>query len=143
MSDSSYRQSGMRRRHQSMLLVACGVVLLTFLLQVRGDQRVEFRWLPGYPLPQTCAARGFFDIDCPACGLTRSLIHLSRNDWQASFAVHRLGWLMAVAVMLQFPYRIFAILCGCDLPLGLRVPTLFGWALILLLVVNWILGIVP
>ena len=57
--------------------------------------------------------------------------------------MHRLGWLMAVAVLIQFPYRIFAIRRGGDLPLGLRVPALFGWALILLLVVNWILSIVP
>jgi hypothetical protein len=93
-----------------MLTLAGLVVLLA--LEVRPDQRVAFRGLPQYPLPETCFSRAWFRVKCPGCGLTRSLIYLAQADWDASLRVHRLGWLLAVAVLLQFPYRTLALTSG-------------------------------
>ena len=123
-------------------MMACGVVVLSFLLQVRPDQRVEFRWLPGWPLPQTCLSRSLYEVECPGCGLTRSLIHLASADWQASFTIHRVGWLMAIAIVLQIPYRIIQLRrCGEPM-LGSALPKFFGYTLIVMLIGNWILGFV-
>jgi hypothetical protein len=130
-----------KNRHQTMLLIACGVVAFAFLLQVREDSRVELRLLPGYPLPETCATHQLFGVDCPGCGLTRSFIHLSRWDWRASLAVHRLGWLIAAAVLLQIPYRVAALRRGSEFPLGRTFAIRFGQALIALLIANWLLGL--
>lgn len=139
MTTEARHRPVMRNHHQTMLAVAIGVVLLSFMLQVRGDQRVELRWLPGVPMPQTCFTQELFGLDCPGCGLTRSFIYLSRNDWQSSWSLHRLGWLMAIAVLLQFPYRIVALRRG-ELPLGRTIPRLFGRTLVVLLIANWIIG---
>jgi len=126
------------RRHREMLLVAAAVVLLAPLLEVCPDQRVAFSLLPAWPLPETCPSRSLFHIDCPGCGLTRSLIYLAHGDPAASWRIHRVGWLMALAIVLQFPYRIVALRSQNGAPLGRSVPKLFGWLLIVALIANWL-----
>src|SRR4051812_48909265 len=98
-----------RERHWTMLSVATVIVVFSFALEVRSDQRVELRFLPGYPLPQSCLSRQWFNCNCPGCGLTRSFIYLAQGDWDRSLALHKVGWLMALAVLVQFPYRLFAL----------------------------------
>jgi hypothetical protein len=125
------------RRDREMLAVAGAIVVLAFLLQVRTDERVALRGLPGYPLPQLCTARAWFGTKCPGCGLTRSFIYLARGDWSASWREHRLGWLLAAAVLLQFPYRLACLARpGHRLP-SPRVAQAFGYALIAALIANW------
>jgi hypothetical protein len=134
---SAARQS----RHRTMLLIAVAVVVLAVLLHVRSDQRVEFRWLPGYPAPETCWSRSLFGMQCPGCGLTRSLIYLAHGDWRASLAMHRLGIVMALAILAQLPYCTVGILWKNDYPLGRRFATIVAWALVLLLMGNWLLDV--
>jgi hypothetical protein len=116
---------------------------LAFVLEVRPDDRVAFRGLSGYPLPPSCAARAWFHRDCPGCGLTRSLIHLARGDWSAATRAHRLGPLMAAALLLQFPYRLYGLRRRDPAPLGRRVPSLFGSLLIIALIGNWLYNQCP
>ncbi len=130
-----------RRRHRFMLAVSSAVVLLALLLRVRPDERVEFAWLPGIPLPETCASRSWFGIECPGCGLTRSMVYLFHGDWRASLAEHRLGWLLALATILQFPYRIAALARKNAPLLSPRLTSGFGHALIVLLIANWMLNV--
>ncbi len=125
-----------------MLLITCSVVVLSFLLQVRPDQHVGFSWLPGVSFPQTCLSRSLYDVKCPGCGLTRSLVHLAHGDWNASMTIHRLGWLVAIAVLLQFPYRIIMLSRSGDPIPGGGIPKIFGYVMIVLLTGNWILGFV-
>lgn len=122
-----------------MLIVAAGVVVLAVALEVRPEQRVAFRGLADYPLPETCMARGIFATPCPGCGLTRSIIHLTRSDWRASVATHRLGWLLAAAILFQFPYRLLALAYGDPPRPFLFLCRCFGHVLIFLLLANWIL----
>ena len=63
--------------HRNVLILCTTVVILALTLQTRTDQRVEFAWLPGVPMPETCASRSIFDIECPGCGLTRSFIAIA------------------------------------------------------------------
>jgi hypothetical protein len=65
----------------------------------------------------------------------------TRADWQESYRTRRLGWLLAAAVVIQFPYRTVAIACGKYHPLGTTVPRLFGYALVLALIANWTLNL--
>jgi hypothetical protein len=131
-----------RTHHRTMLLISCGVVVLAFLFEVRPDQRVALPVAPQYPMPETCMSRQLFGLHCPGCGLTRSLIHLAHGDWRASMAMHRLGWMMAAAVLLQFPYRISCLRHGSALPLGKRIPQWFGYALVFAMIVNWLLEMI-
>ena len=126
-----------RRRHKEMLCVAALILVLAFVLQVKGEEKVIMPGLPAYPLPETCVARQLWGIRCPGCGLTRSFIFLAHGDWSASFRMHRLGWLLAAAVIIQLPYRALALRGRPTLPLWLG--RLFGLTLIVLLIGNWLL----
>jgi hypothetical protein len=137
MSEESLTKAR-QARHRTMLIVACGVVVLSLLLHVRSDQRVEFTWLPNIPLPESCWTYSLFGTKCPGCGLTRSIVYLAHGDWQASLAIHRLGILMAVAILAQFPYCIAGLFWKKDYPLGHRFASIVAWTLIVLLIGNWL-----
>ncbi|WP_197532946.1 DUF2752 domain-containing protein [Symmachiella macrocystis] len=130
----------MRNRHLMMLTTAAVVVCLAFLLEVRPDQGVQLRMFKSHPLPSSCISRDVFGVDCPGCGLTRSFVYLSHNQWAESLAVHRVGWVLAIAVLLQFPYRIAALAYHKDYPIGKPFTVWFAWGLIAMLIGNWILG---
>ena len=130
-----------RRRQLDMLLVATVAVVLSFALRVRPDQRVELRWLPDRPAPELCAWRLWTGLDCPACGLTRGFIRLAEGDCSAALALNRVSLLLAIAVLLQFPYRLL-VLCGTTFGHRLSAspwPNACGWVLIVALIGNWLL----
>lgn len=127
-------------RHWTMLAVAIFIIAASFLLSIRGTSEVVLPW-PHVKLPEMCGSRAFFGIECPGCGLTRSFIALASGDVAASFHFHRLGWLLALAVVVQIPYRIYALR---ELRSGIvarRWPAWFGNALIAALIVNWLVKI--
>jgi hypothetical protein len=135
--------SSARRSRHRMMLVVCGlVVLLAFALQVRSDQRVEFAWLPGLPMPEMCWSRSLFGVRCPGCGLTRSVVYLAHGDWQASLGMHRIGIVMAVAILAQFPYSTAGLIWKKDYPLGRRFASAVAWGLIGLLIGNWLFEVI-
>jgi hypothetical protein len=127
-----------RGRHREMLLVTTVILIGSFVLKVRADQRVAPRGFPGYPLPETCHTRALFGMKCPGCGLTRSFIYLAEGSWNTSLASHRIGWLMALAVLLQLPYRVLCLRWGEPPPWGLFAARCFGYFLIAALVGSWI-----
>jgi len=128
-----------RGRHHFMLGLSLFIIAASFLLRFNDGNSVRLPWLD-FALPPLCGSRSLFDVECPGCGLTRSFITLAAGDLQRSFHHHRLGWLMALAVVMQIPYRWIALR---ELRLGIIVerswPTWFGNALIVLLIVNWLL----
>jgi hypothetical protein len=50
-----------------------------------------------------------------------------------------MGWLLALAVVLQIPYRLIALRGPNRLPLGRRIPEICGYVLIAALIGNWTL----
>lgn len=129
------------RLHREMLVAAVAVVGLAFLLEVHSDQRVALSFLPGCPLPETCPSRGLLHVDCPGCGLTRSFIFLAHGAWRDSWNVHHVGWVLALATILQIPYRLAALCSRSGVPLGSSFPKLFGTLLVVLLIVNWLVNL--
>ena len=125
-----------RRRHWEMLIICSLAIVLSFTLMIRPDGRVALRGVELIALPQTCLSHTLFGIDCPACGLTRSFIELSRGHWSASLVYHRLGWMMALAVLIQLPYRITCL--ATSRSLHPATTTAFGYVLIAALVLNWV-----
>jgi len=124
-----------------ILASSLAVVLCAFVLVIQDGERVAVRWFPGYPLPHSCMARTMFGGSCPGCGLTRSFIHLAQGDVAGSLAMHRIGWMIALAVVLQFPYRGYALLRDRNSPIGNRLPTIFSYTLIVALIGNWLIGL--
>lgn len=131
-----------RGRHIEMLVIAVLAIAGSFVLNVGPEDRVHVRCLPTSPIPKTCLTRDLFGVDCPGCGLTRSFIHLAHWDWKASWKMHRLGWLLFLATLLQVPYRAQALLSKKGGVVPAWMANQFGRALIVLLIVNWVSGIV-
>jgi len=132
-----------RKRHWEMLGIATFVVVMAFALDVLpGGTRVAFHGLHQWPLPQTCVFRTATGRNCAGCGLTRSFILLAHGHFRESVHMHRLGWLMALGFLVQFPYRLLS-LWRPDRPLLPQpVPEVFGWGLVVVLFANWLAGMV-
>jgi len=130
-----------RRRHGIVLAVAIGIIGLSMLLTTVDNRTVSLPGLAGYPLPEVCQSRRLFQLDCPGCGLTRSFIHFFHGRWAASYQLHRLGWLVAAFIILQIPYRVWAMATPGGMPLGKIFPQTLGFLLLSLLLINWLLGI--
>jgi Protein of unknown function (DUF2752) len=129
------------RRHREVLVIACAVWLLAFVLHELPDGRVAVRGLSQFPLPHTCASRAWLGLRCPGCGLTRSIIHLAEGNWRASWHDHRLGGLMAIVIALQIPYRLLA-LRRPERPLcSIHWQSVMAYALIALLLGNWVVDV--
>ena len=131
-----------RRRHVEMLVIASIAIVASFLLQVGPAERVHVTSLPSALVPKLCMSRELFGTECPGCGLTRSFIHLAHFDWQSAWEVHRLGWLLFAATLFQLPYRAQALLGKNGSLVPLSVAKAFGTVLIVLLLVNWLAGLV-
>lgn len=131
-----------RSRHGEMLVISCLALGAAFLLAVGPGDRVHVAGLPQLPVPKLCLTRDLFGVDCPGCGLTRSFVHLARWDWRGAWDVHRLGWLVFLATMMQIPYRIQALVSGNGGIVPVSLAKSFGTALVWLLVLNWLGGLV-
>lgn len=130
----------MRDRHRFMLTVSIGVILLSCMLQVGDGQRVQSKLLPDIKMPGMCGSRALFGIDCPGCGLTRSFVSLAGGDLRSSLAFHRLGWLLALSVVAQIPYRLYLLReLRYRIP-DRRWPVWYGNLLIALLIGNWLIN---
>jgi len=134
-----------RVHHRNMLIASSLVVVLALTLETRSDQRVEFAWLRGVAMPETCASRSLFDVECPGCGLTRSFIALAAGDLAEAFQLNRTGWLLAFGLLIQFPYRLYLLhhirTRGLPEPGGGWLKLAFSWTLIVALIGNWALKI--
>jgi len=142
MDDCPATGDGSVQRHRQVLAIACAVGVLAFALQELPDGRVAVRGFSRVPLPQTCASRAWLGLRCPGCGLTRSIIHLAEGDWRASWHNHRLGGLMAVVIALQIPYRLLALRRSSRPLIAPRWQLVLSYALIALLVGNWLVDLV-
>lgn len=129
------------RRDWTLLWIALCVIVLSFVLRVRPDQRVTWRGFDRLPAPEMCGSRLWFGVECPACGLTRGFIRLASGDWSGAIALNRVTPLLAFAVLTQIPYRL-AMLLGW--PPARRFAesgwsSAFAWVLIVALIGNWLL----
>jgi hypothetical protein len=125
-----------------VLAVACVVGVLAVALVELPDGRVAVRGFPQYPLPPACVSQSVLGVRCPGCGLTRSIIHLAEGDWRASWHDHRLGGLMAAVIIFQIPYRLLALRRPARPLIAPRWQVLIGYALIALLIGNWLVDVV-
>src|SRR5262249_14028529 len=117
------------RRDKEMLALAIVVVVLALLLTVRPDGKVAFFFLPDFAAPATCTSYEWFGMSCPGCGLTRSIVFLAHGDWLASWRMHRIGWIMALAILAQFPYRLASLRRGGKPVLGKVLPSFCAYML--------------
>jgi hypothetical protein len=130
-----------RERHWTMLGLSLAIVAGSFILRTGDADHVAPIGFPQLSLPPLCGSRAIFCVECPGCGLTRSFVALASGDVAESFRFHRVGWVIALAVVAQLPYRVYGL---WELRTGVverKWPIWFGYALIALLIVNWLVKI--
>lgn len=128
-----------RQRHWEMLVISCLVIVASLALRVEDGSQVK---LAEFALPPLCLSRSWFGVSCPGCGLTRSFVQLAHGHWLAAWEAHRLGWLLAVMVVLQVPYRIHGLCQRDSALLSVKVRSGIAYLLIGLLIANWLVGMI-
>jgi hypothetical protein len=89
-----------------MVLLICSTLLVGILLisPVRPDE-AGLR-IFHIELPPICSFQALFDLPCPGCGLTRSLVAAAHGDLAGSWAWHRLGAVTLLYILLQALFRL-------------------------------------
>ncbi|MBM3472802.1 MAG: DUF2752 domain-containing protein [Armatimonadetes bacterium] len=132
-----------RRGHMQWLVLCAAVIVASALLEVQ-PRGITVPGAPGRPLPGLCVSRTVFHMNCPTCGMTRSFAAMAHGRLRLAFALHRLGPLGFLLVLLQVPLRAYAVFTGV-LPRAVRNPRLATRiivALVIALVGNWIVNLV-
>lgn len=92
-------------RHLFWLVLGLAVPAVAALLVVVDGERIALCFLPQFTFPTTCLSRNLFGINCPGCGLTRSIVSLVHGRWADSWHMHRLGFVVFALIVAQVPYR--------------------------------------
>ncbi|MAT70439.1 MAG: hypothetical protein CMJ58_13050 [Planctomycetaceae bacterium] len=124
-----------KERHVTMLAMSVAIIAASFALRFNDSGGLSGG---GVALPPLCGSRALFGVECPGCGLSRSFVALAAGDVAKSLQYHRIGWIMAAAVLLQIPYRLLRLRqlrTGTPDP---SWPRWFGNLLIALLIGNWV-----
>ncbi len=92
--------------HLALLVAAVAVIVLSVLMRTVGETLV---FLPGssLPLPESCAAKQLFGINCPGCGLTRAFIAISDGQWTRAWRFNPASFVVYLFVVGQIPWRSF------------------------------------
>jgi hypothetical protein len=135
---TAHRVRALRERHWAFLVVSAAIIVAACLLRFGEAGHLSVAGSSGLTLPTVCGSRLLFGIDCPGCGLTRSFVALAKGDLAASFRYHHLGWVLALAVLAQIPYRIWRLRELKTQSVERRWPLWFGQSLIVLLIGNWV-----
>lgn len=85
------------------LNVLCSCILVTLALSFSAADGISA------VIPHVCIAQYLFRIPCPGCGVTRSLVALSRLDIGAAWNDNPVGPFLGGFLLLQIPARILAI----------------------------------
>lgn len=94
--------------HGVMLGMALAIIVLAAVLRVGGEEHVVVPLL-GQPLPAVCSLKRLSGLDCPGCGLTRSLISLAHGNVAQAWHFNPAGLAVAVVVVIQIPYRLWQL----------------------------------
>jgi hypothetical protein len=94
----------------------------------------------GYHPPSTCALRSILGVKCAFCGMTRSVCATAHGQLKSAFGMHPLGPPLFLFVLLQIPYRIYAIVVSPRPANALpaKAGRILFAALLAAIMVNWL-----
>ena len=125
--------------HVAIFVVAVIVLLMSFSMTLVERELV---FLPGFskPLPESCTAKLYFGIDCPACGLTRAFISISSGKFSDAWNFNPASFVVYLFFAAQIPwqgYQLWRLSRGQQsydriwiywLPLAMAVTLIVQWA---------------
>ncbi|MBF0337465.1 MAG: DUF2752 domain-containing protein [Nitrospirae bacterium] len=93
-------------------------------------------------LPDICAFKNLFHINCPGCGLTRSFISISRMRLDKAWQYNRAGIIVYVFVILQIPYRLYLVAKNSRTgnPRIDKIFRVYLYVIFCSLILNWLTG---
>ena len=69
-------------------------------------------FVPVLTIAPSCVFRDLTGVPCPTCGATRSVVHLARGDFFASFGMNPLVSVSFVIAALVFFYSLITLVAG-------------------------------
>ncbi len=89
-----------------LLAVSLAVIVASMLLSASSEAVSA----GGFSIPPLCLFKNVTGWDCFGCGLTRSFVYMGHGEIVAAFERHMLGPPLYLAVLLQIPWRVRALL---------------------------------
>jgi len=105
-ADPSHSDWEKQRLSHGVVLFVCASLLAGILLLSPVHPGGPGLHIFHLELPPACTFRALFDLPCPGCGLTRSLVAAAHGDLADSWTFHRLGALTLLYILLQAGYRL-------------------------------------
>lgn len=93
-----------------VLIIVISWLITARILTLNENQEVILPFLKNYPFPTICYFKNIFGIDCPSCGLTRSVIYWVHGDYVEAWKLHRLSIFILIILLIQIPYRLFILI---------------------------------
>jgi len=126
--------------------VSIGVVLVfvgltvSFLLSVKANDDESVYLLGGdVRLPGKCYSRGFLAVDCPGCGLTRSIVCISHGEWNRAAGFNIGGFAIYFGAVFFLVYSVCAPwMSPYHVLHGRRFWSILTWAMLGLLIGQWV-----
>ena len=94
--------------HWVLLALSLIVLVLAATLQTAGGTRVVVP-IAGFQIPELCYARRWLGLECPGCGLTRSLIAIMHGRLAEAWRFNPAGILIFGVIAFQIPYRVWQL----------------------------------
>ncbi|MFK7738562.1 MAG: DUF2752 domain-containing protein [Pirellulaceae bacterium] len=82
------------------------VLLAAYSFSVVDGRLVELPFVQ-IALPETCAFRGTFGMDCPGCGLTRSFVHIAHGRLGDAWQLHAVSFILFAYTLAQLPLSLW------------------------------------
>ncbi len=93
------------------LLGSLAIMVLASMMSVGTERHVYLPGLP-VPIPELCATKARFDIDCPGCGMTRAFIHFAHGRMLDGMRMNPASFLVFLFVASQIPAAVARFVLG-------------------------------
>lgn len=97
------------RNYQIFLIFVFASIAVGAILSNATPDQLK---VAGIGIPPLCPFRVLTGLDCPVCGISRSLVFAFHGQWRASYLMHMWGIPLALLVVTQIPYRLYLFFGG-------------------------------
>lgn len=122
-----------RRIHWNVLLSHIMLLAIGMLLSQLPRLLTE--------VPHLCLFQAITGKPCPGCGVTRSALALLAGDWQRAIVLNPAGLAVTVAIVLQVPLRLHALIHRSWASTAVIFSRTLTVAVLLALIVVWLFRI--
>ena len=90
-----------------VLLMVTAAIVMSFVMTIEGQE--VYLPLASQPIPEVCASRNLFGMDCPGCGMSRAFISISNLEIDKALAFNSASLVVYLFVAIQIPWHLMQI----------------------------------